>query len=489
MTFISKSKYIGGLQCSKLLWYNYNAKDQIPPYDESTQAVFDQGHQVGELAKSLFPGGVEIQGDHTDVEQVLSATAKGLNLRKPLFEPAFRFGNAYARADIIVPAARNGWDIVEVKSSTGVKDVYLHDLALQKYTYQGAGLEIRKCYVLFINNEYERKGEVEPGKLFAKQDVTERVDALLGSVGNNLRDMLNVIRMKKAPDIPIGPWCSDPYDCPLKGLCWDFLPEPSVFDLSRMGEKAFDLLKQGITKVTEIPEKFPLSRTQAMQINAVRTGLPHADKPAIRRFLGELVYPLYYLDFETFFTAIPQFDGVRPYQQIPFQYSLHVVNKPGATPEHFGFIAGGRSDPRPEILGRLRSLLGKTGSIVSYNAAFEKRVIGESGEAYPEFSAFWKSAGKRFVDLLVPFRSFHYYHPDQRGSASMKQVLPALTGQGYSGLEIGDGGTASREYLRVTFGDVPESEKERIRAQLEKYCSLDTSGMIAIVDALVKFAL
>ena len=486
MTFISKSKYIAGLQCSKLLWYNYNARDQIPPYDEATQAIFEQGHRVGELAKSLFPGGVEVQGSHAEFEEVLGRTAELLTLRKPLFEPAFRYGNAYARADILSPAGRDRWDIFEVKSSTGVKEVYIHDMALQKYTYTGAGLDIRKCVLMFIDNTYERVGELEPDRLFAREDVTSQVNELLPKVGENLENMLGVIRLKNSPDIPIGPRCSDPYDCPLMSLCWEFLPETSIFDLSRIGNRAFDLLKKGITGIADLPGGFRLSETQQKQVSALKTGRPHVDRRAIAGFLGKLAHPLFFLDFETFATAIPLFDHVRPYQQIPFQFSLHVVKKPGEEPEHFGFIAEGNGDPRPEFLARLFPLLRESGSIVSYNAAFEKRILEEACQLFPEYAGPWKSAERRFVDLLAPFRSFHYYSPEQKGSASMKEVLPALTGRGYEEMEIADGGTASREYLRVTFGDVTPEEKANVRNQLEKYCGLDTSGMIAIVGALRK---
>jgi hypothetical protein len=484
MTFLSKSKYIAGLQCSKLLWYHYNARDQIPPVDKATQAVFDQGHQVGELAKSLFPGGLEIAGSHTEFEEVLRRSSEALYLRRPLFEPAFRYRNAYARADILSPVRPDRWDIIEVKSSTEVKDVYLQDLALQKYTYSGAGLNIRKCMLFYIDNSYERVGEVEPEKLFAREDVTRQVDSLLPEVEKNLQGMVDIIRLKLHPDVSIGKWCRDPYPCPLTDVCWGFLPETSVFDLSRIGDRGFDLLKKGITDVADIPAGFRLNSTQALQVKALTSGRPHIDRPAIREFLRKLVYPLYYLDFETFATAIPLFDHVRPYQQIPFQFSLHVVRRRGQSPEHYGLIAGGKEDPRPEVLGRLFELLGTSGSLVSYNASFEKRIIGESCQAYPEYAAACKSVERRFIDLWGPFRSFHYYNPDQKGSASMKEVLPALTGLGYEGMEIADGGTASREYLRVTVGDVPAEEKASVRALLERYCALDTSGMIAIVDAL-----
>jgi hypothetical protein len=473
---VSKSKYLNGLQCHKLLWYAYNDKKAIPAPDEATQAIFDQGHDVGALARSLFPGGIEISGDVTQFAEVLERSRGALSLRKPLFEAAFTYKNAYARADILLPVHRNEWDIVEVKSSTQVKEINLHDLALQRYAYEGAGLRIRTCSLMHIDNTYVRRGAIDPQRLLATEDVTDDVALLLPGVERNLASMVRIIGAPKYPRTPIGPHCSDPYDCPLRDLCWDSLPEENVFSLYRGGAKAWELFGRGIEKLDDIPEDFPLSAVQKIQMEAYDTGKPVVDRKALGAFLGTLEYPLYYLDFETFATAIPLYDGVRPYQNIPFQFSLHIVGAPGKTPEHHAFLAPGEEDPRTELLAELKDLLGKKGSIICYNASFEKARLRESCEAYPSYAAWWEKTEGRVVDLLVPFRSFQYYHPSQRGSASMKVVLPAITGKGYEGMAIADGGTASREYLRVTYGGASAEEKTRVRDELLEYCGLDTMG-------------
>lgn len=484
MAFISKSKYLAGLQCSKLLWHHYNAKEKIPPPDDATQAIFDQGHEVGELAKSLFPGGIEVAKGIVDFNQVLPQSLEALKSRKPLFEAAFRHKNAFARADILNPVGNGQWDIIEVKSSTEAKEINLHDLALQRYTYEGSGLKVRRCLLMFINNEYVRRGRVDPKGLFTQKDVTEQVGNLLPQIERNLNGMLGVIRLRKHPAIGIGPQCSDPYECPLHDMCWEFLPDHNVSTLYRAGQKAFDLLTQGVERIVDIPGDFKLSGTQRVQLESLKTRRPVIDKPAIAAFLKVLEYPHYFLDFETFGTAIPIFDEVRPYQQVPFQYSVHSVNSEGAKPEHHSFLADGSADPRPEILSRLEKLLGTNGSIISYNASFERGRIKEACEVYPRYSAWWGRTEPRVIDLLEPFRGFSYYHPDQRGTASMKAVLPALTGKSYEGMAIADGGAASREYLRVTFGNATVAEREEVRNQLEGYCGLDTSGMLDIVEAL-----
>lgn len=229
-----------------------------------------------------------------------------------------------------------------------------------------------------------------------------------------------------------------------------------------------------------------LTDRQRIQINTLEVQKPHIDKESIREFLDRLRYPLYYLDFETFMTAIPLFDGIRPFQQIPFQYSLHVIEEPKQKPRHHGYLSDGKADPRPLILGQLKELLGSKGSIVCYNAVFEKGLLRQLAENTSSDRSWFEKIERRIVDLYAPFRSFYYYHPDQRGSASLKRVMPVLTGSGYENMEIAEGGTASNEFLRVMFGEVDDKERQRVRKQLEEYYGLDTEAMIRIVDALKK---
>jgi hypothetical protein len=482
--YLSKSKFLWGLQCKKLLWNAYNTKERIPPPDGQSQAVFDQGHEVGILARKLFAGGILIGQGADDLDQVLRLSQKAVKDRKPLFEAAFAYQGGFARADVLNPVDDDAWDIIEVKSSTSVKNVYLFDLAFQAWVYAGAGLTIRRCFVLVINKDFVRDGEVDPAKFFKRHDVTARVSAMSRQIEPRLDEMFQTIRLGDEPQVQIGPHCDDPYCCPLHDRCWSFLPPANVMSLYRGGKKGFKLLADDITSVKDIPDDFPLTANQQIQRKVAMTGEPHVSKTAIRGFLRQLKYPISYLDFETFGTAIPLFDGVRPYQQIPFQFSLHLVSASGSKPERHMFLADGRTDPRQEFLQRLRDWLPEAGSIVVYNAQFERGRLKECHEFLPEFAAWVAGIEKRFVDLLRPFRSFRYHHPDQHGSASMKAVLPALTGRGYDHLDIQEGGTASLEFLRVTYGEVDEEKRQRVRRQLEEYCGQDTEGMTWIIVAL-----
>jgi hypothetical protein len=474
-----------GRQCSKLLWFRYNAKDQIPPPDEAQQAVFDQGTEVGELAQQLFPGGMVVAPGIINPSEVIAATQKAIQLRQPLYEAAFAFHGGYARADILVPVAGKAWDLVEVKSTTGLKEeVHLPDIAFQAFVLTGAGIKLRKCFLAHINNEFVRHGPIDPQKFFTLEDVTKPVSFLSRDIEGQIDAMQRVIGAKAHPEIQIGPQCDNPYTCALHDLCWSFLPEASVFTLYRGGKKGFILLKRGIQKLADIPTDVALTDVQAIQRSTLLAGQPHIDRPALAAFLGQLEYPVSYLDFETIGTAIPLFDGVKPYQQVPFQYSLHIVRSPGTKPEHRSFLMDGASDPRPEFMRQLRADLPETGSVVAYNAGFETGRLKENCELLPEFKPWLCKVTPRIVDLLLPFRGFRYHHPDQNGSNSMKAVLPALTGKGYEHLAIQEGNTAGREFLRVTFGKVPAAERRRVRQALEEYCGLDTLGMVQIVDQL-----
>jgi hypothetical protein len=484
VTLISKSKFLAGLQCPKLLWHSVNTPDQFPATDAQTQAIFDQGHEVGALAKTHFPGGLEVGEGVVERKVAVQRTRQALPLRRPLFEAALDHNGGYARADILNPVGTDEWEIVEVKSSTEVKEVFLEDIAFQHFVFSGAGLKIRACFILHVNNAYVRSGELDPTALLTKVDVTADAVARSTTVGARLNQMLQVAALERSPEQKIGPHCDDPYTCALHDQCWSYLPDGNVLELYRGKKKGFDLLDRGITRLADVPDGFDLSAAQAIQRQAAIAGKPHLDAGVIRQFLARLVYPLHFLDFESFMTAIPLFDGVRPYQQVPFQFSLHVLAAQDAEPVHHGFLAEGATDPRRAFINTLVPLLGNGGSIIVYNASFETGRLRECAELFPEFKPWLASIERRIVDLLEPFRAFAYYHPAQGGSASIKSVLPALTGTSYDDLEIGDGGTASREFVRVTFNNVPDAERQQVRSNLEKYCALDTRGMVVILDAL-----
>ena len=413
----------------------------------------------------------------------ISNTTNLLKRRKPLFEAGILAGKLYSRIDILSPAAEEEWDIVEVKSSTSVKDVHISDVAYQRYCCNQSGLSIRKCFLTLINNQYVKDGEIDPEGLFNIHDVTDQVEEASVGIQDRIDGILEVINQETCPEMIIGPHCRDPYECPLTD-CWYHLPEHNIFTLYSGGKKSFEIYNSGIVTVREISDDYKLNGKQRMQQACVTSGEPHVDRQAIQAFLSSLEHPLYYLDFETINPAVPLFDGTRPYKHTPFQLSLDVVKDEYSQPEHFSFLANNTDDPRPALLSELQKTLGNFGSIIAYNKGFEEGILRDLALAFPEYEDWIEQVCSRLVDLLAPFRNFDYYHPAQKGTASLKAVLPAITGKGYEDLDINDGQIASILSLSATSGNMPEAARVKVMTDLGRYCGRDTEGMLWIVNKL-----
>ncbi|MFH1333636.1 MAG: DUF2779 domain-containing protein, partial [archaeon] len=437
---------------------------------------FDQGTEVGELAKQLFPEGINIPDK--DFKENLELTKKALKKKKPLFEAGIGYNDLFSRADILVPI-KDQWDIIEVKSSTEVKDVNLHDVSFQKHVYEKAGLKIRKCFLCHINKEFRKKGKIKPKELLKLEDITKEVDLISVGIEKRIEDMLGIIVSKTCPKISLGPYCKDPYECAID--CQSELPDGNVLELYRIGKKGYALLDENIELISELQDTYKLSDKQHIQKKCSKTKKPYIQKESLRHFLKPITEPIYFLDFETFATAIPIYDNTKPYQNIPFQFSLHIKDK---SLKHISFLHKTKSDPRLQFLKELKKSLGDKGPIVVYNQSFEKGRLKELAEAYPKYEKWVESVNNRMVDLLIPFRNFHYYHPKQKGSASIKVVLPAVTGKSYKDLDIASGGDASVSYYNVIFKK--GKNKAKVMKDLEKYCGLDTVGMVWILEELRK---
>ncbi|MFC1742121.1 DUF2779 domain-containing protein [Nanoarchaeota archaeon] len=488
MPLLTKSKYLNGLQCPKYMWTAFNDKDKLPEIDEATQYRFDQGHMIGQMAKQWFPDGIDIKED--DFIKNIHETKAALSKRKPVFEAGIRFEDLYSRADILSPVGEDEWDIIEVKSATKVKDVNIHDLSFQKHVYHKFGLKIRKCFLMHINSDYVRQGELDYKQLLAMDDVTDQVEEAIEGIEQRITEMFNTINFPTCPDTPIGKQCTDPYPCPLiPDLCWASLPEDSVFDLYYGGKKSWDLYDQGILSIKDIPDDYDLNDKQQVQMQSTKTGQVFTNPGMIKEFLDNIRYPLYFLDFETINPAVPLYDNSHPYQQIPFQFSLHIVTKDDVTgkpiTDHKEFLHLESTDPRPAFMAALKENLGTEGSIIAFNQSFETGRIRDAAQVWPEYQNWYDNLIPRFMDLMIPFKAFHYHDPKQKGSNSLKAVLPALTGKGYDGLDIADGGDASLKYQELQNNKkLTAAEKEKIRVDLLKYCGLDTEGMIWILEKL-----
>ena len=492
--YLTKTRYVSGLACSKWLWLEFNAPDRLPRPDESTKYLLDEGRQIGELARRRYPTGMLLPSESPEENEQRSR--KFLDKRVPLFEAGFTHpnGKCYARADVLLPVGEDEWNVVEVKSGASVQEEYLHDVAFQHSCYIGAGLKIRRCSLLLINTKYERSGEIAPAQLFQEEDVTDAIKQVAPTIQPNVEVLLKIANSKVCPEFRRGErFHKDEFGVHSDDLIWKEHPASDISNLSGGGKKILQLLEAGVFRIRDIPKSVILSGKQGVQFAAHTSGRTHVDRTKLATFLGGLRYPLHFLDFETIYPALPVFDGTRPYQQIPFQFSVHVVEAPGHKPRHHSFLSLESMDPREELLESLRKVIGPEGHLVAYNQSFEKSRLEELSKFLPEHATWVREAKGRFVDLWTPFRDFDYYSPEQGGSASLKAVLPAITGHGYDGFAIANGFQASRAYLHAAFGNedgkkASQNELEVIRRALERYCGQDTEGMVWIVEKLAELA-
>ncbi|MEX0920212.1 MAG: DUF2779 domain-containing protein [Candidatus Pacearchaeota archaeon] len=484
MKALTKSNYLVGLECPRYLWIVFNQPEQIRKATLAEEFKFKEGDKAGQIAKMLFPEGIDLP---TDYKENLKESKESLKKKKPLFEAGFEFNNCFSRADILVPVG-DKWDIIEVKSSTKVKDINVHDVSFQKYVYEGNGLKIRKCFLLHLNKGFVKSGEIDVNNLFEKEDITGEVEKAIKGIDNQIKELFDFVSLKEPPKAGLSlvkVFKDGFHDCFSEG-CVE-LPENHVFCLYRGGKLSCELFENGIETIKEIPEDIKLNGKQKIQRDCEINGKIFVDEKRINNFMKKLQYPLYYLDFETFSTSVPLFDGLKPYSQVCFQFSLHVVEEEGAEPKHYEFLYNGNKDPREDFVLALKKVLGDKGSIVVYNQSFEIGRLKELAEHFPEHKEWVESVLKRIIDLLIPFREFSYYNPKQEGSASLKAVLPAITGKSYKELDgsIKDGGTASVEFYNMAYEDVySEDEREKIRGDLLKYCELDTLAEMLIVNKL-----
>jgi len=485
---LTKSNYLIGLQCPKLLWITKNDKQRIPKPDEITQKKFDDGTFVGELATIWYPRGVDLSG--VDFKDNLEKTKKLVEKRVPIFEAGFIIDNLYSRADILVPFGKDEWDIIEVKSATKVKNINLHDVAFQKYVYEKSGLKINKCYLMHINNQYVLDGEVESEELFIQTDITEEIVSFSKDLKSNIERFFKIIEGDE-PEFSVDDILTIEYN----NICLDNfvenLPEGNVFEFYRMlKKKAVGLYKDGYKTMKDTPEDIKLNEKQMIQKTLAHDGGVHINREGIKNFLDKLEYPIYYLDFETINPIIPKFNGMKPYQRIPFQFSLHIQEEKDGECKHISFLADDTDEPRTKFMKALKDNLGDKGSILVYNQGFEKGVMRECSDAFPRFKKWYEeNIESRIKDLWDVFRNFDYYDSRQKGSASIKYVLPVLSDLSYSEMDIKNGALASFEYERVTFDpSVSDEDRDKVRADLEEYCALDTLAEVEIIGALRRIA-
>ncbi|MCK4621399.1 MAG: DUF2779 domain-containing protein [Desulfuromonadales bacterium] len=480
---LSKSLILKGLQCPKALWLAKNPPDFAFPPQPDLEAKFRAGTEVGILAQQLFPGGIEVPYEGLSVPAQLARTKQLIDSgAQVIYEASFSFSAIFVKVDILV---RDGaaWQIHEVKMGTGVKEVNLDDVAVQHYVLNGCGLSVSKSFLVHIDNSYVRQGAIEVDKLFASEDISRKVAARQQSLPEIVAELRETMRENDQPDIDIGPHCNDPYECDFIPYCWQQIPEDSIFDLRGAGINKFDYYHQGIVKLEDLTLD-KLNKEQRQQTEATLNRQDSSNPQQVKSFLKTLWYPLCHLDFETFNTPIPKFDGTRPYQQVPFQFSLHIQQQVGDEPQHFEYLAPPGVDPRRELIELLLAVIPAEACVLTYNQAFEKGVMRNLAELFPDLAEAIEVRLANVRDLMVPFRRRDVYRWQMRGSYSIKEVLPAMVPElSYAGLEITDGMAAMQAYHEMCALE-PGDELDKLRQAMLEYCRLDTLAMVRILEEL-----
>jgi len=482
---LSKSRYTAGLQCHKQLWWRVhepNAPELVP--DAGTRKLFDTGVHVGEVARSYVPGGVLIDLPHTDYAGKIAETQRAIRAGAPaVYEASFAAGQVFAAVDILVREPP-GWRVIEVKSTTSLKDQHLPDAAIQTYVARQTGLRVTGADVMVLNRACAFP---DLSNLFTRHDVSADVEGLQGSIPGEVRSQLSMLGAP-LPAVAIGPHCSEPYECPFIARCWPVLPRHHVSTLFRSKSRAQEFEALGYATIHDLPGGLGLNVQAERQRRAVQAGRMIVEGD-IGHALEQFQAPLAFLDFETVQFAIPIWDGCHPYDQVPAQFSCH-RERPGGGLDHFEWAPEAPGDPRAEIAARVVEACAGARAVVAYNAGFEKGRLEDLALAVPRQAAALRDIVSRLVDPLPVVRD-HVYHPDFEGSFSLKTVLPALVPDlGYDDLAIGDGDTASRELTRLVLADpaLLPADRALTREQLLRYCERDTLAMVRVLSRLRELA-
>ena len=480
---LSKSRVMAGLQCHKLLWWMVHEREAPElALDAQTQSVMDRGSHVGEVARRYVPGGVAIELPYNAYAERVALTRQTVDAGAPaVYEGSFSADGVFVAVDILEREGR-GFRLVEVKSTASVKDHHIPDVAVQAHVLRRNGLDLVGAEVMHLNRECAYP---DLSNLFVRSDVTDAVRAVAERVPRWIAEQVAMLQ-RPVPDVPVGPHCTTPYECPFIARCWPALPPHHVSTLYAMRRRALELDEQGYQTIYELPEEVPLGKIADRQRRAVQEGRIVVE-PTLASALDAFVPPIAFLDFETVGLAIPVWNGCHPSDSVPVQFSCHVQDEEGRVTHH-EWLADGPEDPRPALAERLVRACERARTVVAYNADFERRCIEQMTEALPALATPLRSIVDRLVDLLPVIRN-HVYHPDFGGSFSLKSVLPTLVPElRYDGMAIADGGTASLELERLLFnGDGLEAEtREWLRSDLRRYCHQDTWGLVALLSCLRK---
>ncbi len=488
---ISKTNFLGFLSCPKNVWLKFNKPEVLEKFhlSEFEKHILEQGNEVESYARNLFPGGVEVVATGDDA---LQETVRFMASKVPtIFQATFLVDNFIAKNDMLsYDTEQNLWNLYEVKGTNSLKEDsgeggrdHIDDLAFQVAVLNRAKIPLGRYFVIHLNKEYVRLGDLDLNALFTIDDVTEKVAARLPEIEVQMALAQDYLNKEKEP---VG-GCECVYKS-RKKHCTSFpyihphVPDYSVHDISRIHKTKLDLLvERSIFDLNDVPEDFKLSQNQKNQVLAHRRQKPMIDLESIKREMESMKFPLYFFDYEAFGPAIPVFNGYGPYKRIPFQFSLHILHEPGGTLEHVEFLHDSLSDPSEKVGQLLKKHMATPGTVVAWHKSFEEGVNREIAARLPEYATSFERINGMMFDLKDIFQDQHYVHHGFKGSASLKKVLPTIASElRYDGLGIQDGGTAADAWWKMVSPATSAKESEQIAKDLKIYCGLDTFAMYAI---------
>jgi len=495
---LTKTDFLIYRDCGKNAWLKIHKPEVYfsKPLSDFDQGIIDMGNDVDAVARGLFPGGVLVT-DRSDTTE----TARLMEARTPIiYQPVFETPLYKMICDILVwNPDQNVYDLYEVKASNSgeekkAKDkLYACDIAFQYNVLKELNIPLGTLYLVRLNSEYVRSADIVLHELFSIEDFTDRVLEMADSVAEEMRNAHEILDTETEP--------AGPCRCITRGRsaqCTTFthsnphVPEYSVHDISNIGKskrKLEELVDSGMFSIHDVPEEFELSDKQRNQVRAAQSGKTFIDKHEIDTFLNTISLPISFLDYETFNPAVPRFDGYSPFNQIPFQYSIHVLHEKGKEPEHEEFLFTKNLNPDELFIASLQKDLPATGSVLVWHKSFEMGRNNDLIKRNPQHQAFLEDLNARIIDLKDVFADQYYIHPDFKGKTSIKFVLPVLAPQlSYKELEIGNGSEAMNTWNKLVTGDATDTERAEVEKNMLEYCGLDTYAMYAIWKHLGELA-
>ena len=481
---LSKSSYCRGIQCKKILWLEKHKPEE--KQETNNDRILEQGNDIHEVARYLFGSHINIEY-RENLQQMVEDTINTIESYKDVIitEASFTYKNNFCSVDIL-KKNNNTYEIYEIKSSTELKDIYINDASYQYYVLTSLGLKVTKVSLVHINSNYVRIGDLDLGQLFIKQDITKEVIDLQKDVKNNIKEINEYVEKKEQPK-DIDENCFKPYPCSFFKYCTKHLPEKNIFTIPRMQTRQkLKLYNNKIFSYEELLKEEINENTKKILEYELYNKEDYIDKVKIKEFLNTLKEPIYFLDFETYQMPIPLYNNVSPYEQIPFQYSLHYID---SELKHKEFLAEAGVDPRRALAEQLVKDIPKDVTTLAYNMGFEKGVIKRLSKLYPDLSEHLMNIHDNIKDLMIPFQKGYYYTKDMHGSYSIKYVLPALfpddPSLNYKNLDlIHNGGEAMSSFQDLI--NKTKEEQNYIRERLLRYCELDTYAMVKIYEKLLE---